>query len=128
MLRFFTLFGRSSDLIAVDDALRTAGVHPLLIPEPVKLTILQLLRKYDDTRDLEAGLQNAAAMLAYCVLDHAPFAAVNGTQAADATAARLQAALDDSATLDEKLILLTLHAGVIAPDVAERFDLAVDGG
>ncbi|WP_322893542.1 MULTISPECIES: hypothetical protein [unclassified Yoonia] len=123
MLRFFNMFGRSSALIALDEALRAAGLHPLLIPEPVKLTILQLQRKYGTAPDLESGLALAAPLLAYCVLDSAQFTLVNGEEAAAATEARVIAAMDQGDTLDAKLILLALHSGVISEDMADRFEL-----
>jgi hypothetical protein len=46
----FDLFGRSAAVKALDHALREAGLHPLLVPEAVKLTILQLQKKNEGTR------------------------------------------------------------------------------
>jgi hypothetical protein len=126
MLRFFDMFGRSADLTALDEALKTAGLHPLLIPEPVKLTILQLHRKHGDATDRATAMADAAQLLAYCVLDQAQFVAVNGAKAADRTEQRITAAIAGAAPLDEKLILLALHAGVISPEMADRFDIDGD--
>lgn len=126
MLRFFDMFGRSPELTALDEALKTAGLHPLLIPEPVKLTILQLHRKHGGTTDRAAAMADAAQLLSYCVLDQAQFVAVNGTKAADRTEQRITAAIAGAAPLDEKLILLALHAGVISPEMADRFDIDGD--
>lgn len=128
MLRFFNMFGRSSALIALDEALRAAGLHPLLIPEPVKLTILQLHRKYGTAPDPEAGLAAAAQLLAYCVLEPAQFVMVNGDTAAEKTEARVAAAMTTGGSLDAKLILLALHSGVISEAMADRFDMEQDGG
>ena len=128
MLRFFALFGRSPDLVALDEALRAAGLHPLLIPDPVKLTILQLERKHGTAQDIETRLATAARLLAYCVLDRAQFVAVNGEAAADLAEARVKAAMETDESMDEKLILLALHSGVISADMADRFDLEGDGG
>lgn len=126
MLRFFDMFGRSADLTALDEALKTAGLHPLLIPEPVKLTILQLQRKHGDATDRATAMADAAQLLSYCVLDQAQFVAVNGPKAADRTEQRITAAIAGAAPLDEKLILLALHAGVISPEMADRFDIDGD--
>lgn len=126
MLRFFDMFCRSADLTALDEALKTAGLHPLLIPEPVKLTMLQLHRKHGGTTDRAAAMADAAQLLSYCVLDQAQFVAVNGTKAADRTEQRITAAIAGAAPLDEKLILLALHAGVISPEMADRFDIDGD--
>ena len=126
MLRFFDMFGRSSELTALDEALKTAGLHPLLIPEPVKLTILQLHRKHGDATDRAMAMADAAQLLSYCVLDQAQFVAVNGAKAADRTEQRITAAIAGAAPLDEKLILLALHAGVISPEMADRFDIDGD--
>ncbi|ARU03080.1 hypothetical protein [Yoonia vestfoldensis] len=124
MLRFFDMFGRSSDLTALDAALRAAGLHPLLIPEPVKLTILQLRRKHAALTD--KTMADAAQLLAYCVLEQAQFVAVNGPDAAAHADQRITAAIAGEAAFDEKLILLALHSGVISQDMAERFDIAND--
>ena len=126
MLRFFDMFGRSADLTALDEALKTAGLHPLLIPEPVKLTMLQLHRKHGDATDRATAMADAAQLLSYCVLDQAQFVAVNGAKAADRTEQRITAAIAGAAPLDEKLILLALHAGVISPEMADRFDIDGD--
>jgi len=37
MLRLFDMLGRSAAMRALEDALRESGVHPLLVPDPVKL-------------------------------------------------------------------------------------------
>ena len=40
----FGVFGRSGDLRQLDQALRSVDVHPRLVPEAVKLTVVNLLR------------------------------------------------------------------------------------
>lgn len=126
MLRFFDMFGRSSELTALDEALKAAGLHPLLIPEPVKLTILQLHRKHGGATDRTTAMADAALLLSYCVLEHAQFVAANGVDAADRTVQRIEAAIAGEAPLDEKLILLALHSGVISQEMAGRFDFEDD--
>jgi hypothetical protein len=119
MLRFFDMFGRSSELTALDAAVKAAGLHPLLIPEPVKLTVLQLLRKHG----AQGGKAEAAQLLAYCVLEREQFIAVNGSTTADTTDQRIESAIDGDDSLDSRLILLALHSGVISEEMADRFDI-----
>ncbi len=38
MLGFFGIFGRSHELRRLDQAVRAVGLHPVLVPEAVKLT------------------------------------------------------------------------------------------
>ncbi len=118
MLRLFQLFGRSAAIAALDDALRGAGVHPLLIPEAVKLTVLKLHRRHPEGSDA-----TSAALMGYCLLGHEGFADSTDPIAAQAADARVEAALEDGDTLDARLILLMLHAGLIAPEIADRIDL-----
>lgn len=120
MLRLFSLFGRSAALRALDDALRAAGMHPVLVPEAVKLTVLRLLKRAGG--DGAGGEAAAAQLLAYCVLGHVNFAEANGARAAEAAEARLDAAIDAGDSLDARLVLLALHAGLLAPEIAERVE------
>ncbi|MBR2655673.1 MAG: hypothetical protein IKD58_04140 [Loktanella sp.] len=63
MIRFFDMFlGRSTAMRALDDALQTAGLHPLLVPEPVKLTVIQLTKKFAAAQVLDAAFANAAQL------------------------------------------------------------------
>ena len=118
MLRMFQLFGRSAAIAALDDALRSAGVHPLLVPEAVKLTILKLHRQHPEGNDALS-----AALIGYCMLGHEGFAESTSAHAAAAADERVEAALEAGDTLDAKLVLLTLHAELIAPEIADRIDL-----
>ncbi|RUU13386.1 hypothetical protein EOD10_15785, partial [Mesorhizobium sp. M7A.T.Ca.TU.009.01.3.2] len=43
-LGFLGMFGRSGDLRQLDDALRGADLHPALVPEGVKLTLVNLMK------------------------------------------------------------------------------------
>jgi len=40
------MFGRSHDLRQLDQALRSVDVHPAVVPEAVKLTIVNLLKDH----------------------------------------------------------------------------------
>jgi hypothetical protein len=51
------------------------------------------------------------------------FTECNGPSVTEAVEARLSAALEDGDSLDARVVLLTLHAGVIQPSVVERYGL-----
>ena len=123
MLRFFNLFGQSAALNALDDALRAAGLHPVLVPDAVKLTVIRLHKEEARARGINAAYGDAAQLLAYCMHGRETFIENNGTQAADRAEHRLEVAIDAGDSLDAKLILLALHSGLIAPEVAERFEI-----
>lgn len=121
MFRIFDMLGRSTAVRALDDALREAGVHPMLVPEPVKLTVIRLQKHLGVQRG--TPFADEARMLAYCILGHEQFALSNSAEEADLLDQRMDAALEAGDTLDAKLVLLTLHSGLIAPEVADRIDL-----
>ncbi len=123
MLRLFDFLGRSTAIRALDDALRAAGLHPLLVPEPVKLTVIQLARKHAAAGAQAAAFADAAHLLAYCIFGHEQFAESHGALAADHAEHRLEAALEDGDTLDAKLILLAFHAELLSPEIADRIEL-----
>jgi len=123
MLRLFSLFGKSAAMNALDDALRASGVHPLLVPEAVKITVIRLLKREASAAPQEARFVEAATLLAYCILGRDPFVESNGARAADRADERLEAAIVAGDSLDAGLILLALHAGLIAPDIADRIDV-----
>jgi len=124
MMRFFDMFlGRSTAMRALDDALRAAGLHPLLVPEPVKLTVIELTRKHAGAESQDAAFADAARLLAYCIHGHGQFTDSNGADEAELADARVEDALQDGDTLDAKLILLALHAGLISPEIADRIEL-----
>jgi hypothetical protein len=127
MFRFFNFFGQSATLNALDDALRASGVHPILMPEPVKLTVTRLLKQdVGPARSLEAACADAAQLLAYCMLGSEAYAESNGVSAAVGAEQRLEDAIAAGDSLDAKLILLVLHAGLIAPEVADRVEADED--
>ena len=123
MFRLFDMLGRSTAIRAFDDALRASGVHPLLVPDPVKLTVIQLIKKLASPREEELMLSEAARLLAYCILGHEQFTASNSARTADQVDHRIEEALEAGDSLDAKLILLALHSGLISPEVADRIDL-----
>ncbi|KPP88955.1 MAG: hypothetical protein HLUCCA05_14665 [Roseibaca calidilacus] len=124
MIRFFDMFlGRSTAMRRLDDAFRAAGLHPLLVPEPVKLTVIELTRKHAGTAPQGTDFGKSAALLAYCILGHDQFTDSNGGEITARTDERVDAALEAGNSFDAKLILLALHAGLIAPDIADRLEL-----
>ncbi len=60
MLGFFGIFGRSHELTRLDQAVRAVGLHPLLLPEAVKLTTLNLLGEASANPDPRENLDNVA--------------------------------------------------------------------
>jgi hypothetical protein len=124
MIRVIDMFlGRSTAMRALDEALRAAGMHPLLVPEPVKLTVIQITKKHAARQTQEAAFADAALLLAYCILGHEQFADSNSSEEAGRADQRVEAALEDGKTLDTKLILLALHAGLISPEISDRIEI-----
>lgn len=125
-LGFFGRFGRSSALREFDTALRSVDLHPNLVPEAVKLTAVRMLQ--DQTGREEPGAYasgRAAEIIAYCMIGAEAFAGANGPELGAAIERRIDEALDHGASLDAKLVLLTLEARVIQPSVVDHFRLEV---
>ena len=122
-LGLFGVFGRSGDLRALDDALRAAGLHPALVPDAVKLTVLNVLKDAAGEDPTAEDFRHVAALLGYCTLGHEVFAVANGEEAAAVAAQRIEAALEAGEGLDASLILLALHAAIIHPGVREAYRL-----
>ncbi len=121
---FLGRFGRSFDLRQLDDALRALDLHPNLVPEPVKITVVNLLKDHaGDATPPAQGYAEAAEIVAYCMVGADGFAGANGETAVHGVEARIETALKSGDSLDAQLILLTLHAEVIQPSVVERFGL-----
>jgi len=121
---FLGKFGRSSDLRQFDEALRSLDVHPNLVPEPVKITVVNLLKDLTPAAEPAApSFRAAAEIVAYCMIGAEAFAGANGETLARHTEGRIEAALESGDSLDARLILLTLHANVIQPSVVDRFQL-----
>ncbi len=91
----------------------------------MKLTTIRLLKAEAraGARPSEADWHDTAQLLAYCIQGREEFVACNGVLAAERAEDRLCHAIVADDSLDARLVLLTLHAGVIAPDIGDRFDL-----
>ncbi len=120
MLGFFGMFGRSYELQRLDQALRGGGLHPRLVPEAVKLTTLKLLQEAGGGDPGPGAYAAAAELLGYCVLGARGFTECNGPSLTEGVEARLAAALEAGDNLEARVVLLTLHAGVIQSSVVER--------
>ncbi len=123
MLGLFGRFGRSHELQRLDQALRSGGLHPRLVPEAVKLTTLKLLKEAAGANPGPRPYAAAAELLGYCVLGAQGFTECNGPSLTEAVEARLAAALEAGDSLDARVVLLTLHAGVIQSGVVKRYAL-----
>ncbi|MBO6716485.1 MAG: hypothetical protein JJ913_00870 [Rhizobiaceae bacterium] len=125
-LGFLGIFGRSSDLRQLDAALHAADLHPATVPEPAKLTIVNLMKDYFDDDPPEESYPLVAAFFAYCLAGPDAFARANGPEALRLVEQRMEAALAEGDGPDAQLVLLSLHANLIHPDVVERFDIDVE--
>ena len=123
---FLGRFGRSEDLRRLDLALRSADLHPSLVPEGVKLALVNLLKDHFGDDPPESAYAPAAALLAYCALGGGAFAHANGDAALDHVAGRVDQALERPQSLDAGIVLLAYHARLIQPDVVERPGIDVD--
>jgi hypothetical protein len=123
-LGLFGIFGRSADLRQFDQALRSIDIHPRLLPEAVKLTAVNLLKDHAIGNDPAPQAYRAAAeIIGYCIMGPEGVAGANDLQLASRTERRIEAALQAGDSLDAQLVLLTLHARLIQPDVVDRFQL-----
>ena len=123
---FFGLFGRSADLRQLDAALRGADLHPALVPEGVKLTIVNLMKDHWREEPPASAYPPLAGLLAYCVVGPEAFSNANGRGSAEDVERRVEAALDAADGLDARVMLLALHAKLMNPAVVDRFDLSAD--
>lgn len=124
-LGFFGMFGRSTDLRLLDKALRDVDLHPAVVPEGVKLTIVNLMKDaLPDVEPPEQAYLPVAGLFAYCVVGREPFLAVNGEERLADVETRVEAALEANDSLDARLVLLAIHARLISEDVRERFGLS----
>jgi len=123
-LGLFGIFGRSPKLRQLDLAFHSLGVHPRLVPEAVKLTIIGLLEDHAIADEPAPPAYRAAAeIVGYCIMGPGAFAAVDEPELVIEVERRIDRALEFPSTLDAKLVLLTVHAGVIQQSVVDHFGL-----
>ena len=128
MFGFSALFGRSREVRRLDDALRATGLHPALLPDAVKIAALKLLTEAGyGSSPSPAACATAAEMLTYCILGDQGFHKEKGRDSAQLLEDRLEAALKAEDSLDARLILLTLYAGITQGALVDRFNLKAGG-
>jgi len=122
-LGLFGIFGRSAELREFDKALRSVDLHPNLVPEAIKLTVVKLIRERDGASPPLSAYREAAEIVAYSMVGAETFAVGNDTGLVAHVESRIDAALEEGQGLDAKLLLLMLHAKVMQPSVVEAFQL-----
>ena len=123
----FGIFGRSQELQSLDRAFRTAGLNPRGVGEAVKLTTLKQLKEASQGRALDLRAYAAAAeLITYCILGSEGFTQANDADQTESVETRLVDALETGYGLDARLVLLTLHAGLIHASVVERYKLTAE--
>jgi len=126
---FLGRFGRSEDLRSLDAALRVVDLHPSLVPEGVKLALVNLLKdRFGDTVPPAEAYPPAAALFAYCAIGTGAFAHANGDSAAEDAGRRVDAALAHGSGLDAEIVLLAHHAKMIQPEVVTRHAIEIGDG
>jgi hypothetical protein len=123
-LGLFGIFGRSSDLRQLDRALHSLDLHPRLVPEAVKLTLVKLLKQHAiGDEPAPQSYRAAAEVVAYCMIGADAFATANDARLMHQVEGRIEKALESGDSLDAQIVLLTLHAKVIQPSVIHDFEL-----
>lgn len=123
---FLGRFGRSEDLRSLDAALRAVDLHPALVPEGVKLALVNLLKdRFGDIEPPETAYPPVAALFAYCALGAGAFAHANGDEAREDAARRLDIALAHGSGLDADIVLLAHHAKMIQPEIVDRHGIEI---
>jgi hypothetical protein len=123
-LGFLGMFGRSGDLRQLDAALRGADLHPALVPEGVKLTIVNLMKDRWPEEPPGHAYADVARLFSYCIAGPEAFERSNGLQNRLDAERRIEAALETGETFDAQIVLMTLHAKLISAEVVERYGLS----
>ena len=128
MFGFFgTSFGRSTELQTLDQALTDVGLPKRALPDAVKYAALRQIKEEMPGGKLPpAAYGDAAELLGYCALGRDGFLDATDPERTRAVERRIETALQMTDSLDARLLLLTLHAGVIQASVVHAFDLAVE--
>ncbi|WP_202364780.1 hypothetical protein [Mesorhizobium sp. L-2-11] len=122
-LGFLGMFGRSGDLRQLDAALRDVDLHPALVPEGAKLTIVNLMKDHWPDEPPPQAYSPVAQLLGYCIAGPEAFEQSNGLRHRLDAERRLEAALEAGDSFDAQIILMTLHARLISGEVVERYGL-----
>lgn len=119
------MFGRSSDLRQLDAALRGVDLHPALVPEGVKMTIVNLMKDHG-IDEMPEAYPVVADMFGYAVMGANAFEGIHGDARLQAVEARVEKALETGEGMDALLLLLALHARLIQPELVERYGIALE--
>ena len=122
MFGLFGLFGKSKQMTALEVELRQAGLHPHLLHDSIKLTVLRLLPEGGKAARPDE-LRGAAQLLAYAILGPRDFVEATSAREKDEVERRLDAVLDHPDSLDAQIVLLALKTGNADPAIAERFEV-----
>ncbi|CAN7185827.1 hypothetical protein LJR234_000525 [Mesorhizobium amorphae] len=125
-LGFLGMFGRSGDLRELDTALRGADLHPALVPEGVKLAIVNLLKDHWPDEPPSDAYRSMAQLFAYCIAGPETFEQANGTERRLDAERRIEAALEAGDSFDAQIVLMALHAKLISAEVVEHYGLSAD--
>ncbi|TIS98944.1 hypothetical protein [Mesorhizobium sp.] len=125
-LGFLGMFGRSGDLRQLDAALRGVDLHPALVPEGAKLTIVNLMKDHWADEPPPHAYPPVAQLLGYCIAGPEAFERSNGLQHRLDAERRLEAALEAGDSFDAQIVLMALHAKLISGEVVERYGLSAD--
>lgn len=124
---FLGRFGRSEDLRSLDAALRVVDLHPSLVPEGVKLALVNLVRdRFGEVEPPAEAYSPAAALFAYCALGAGAFAHANGDDQTEDAARRVDAALSHGSGMDAEIVLLAHHAKMMQPGIVARHAIEID--
>lgn len=123
MFGFMSLFGRSRDIQRLEAQLRECGVHPRLLADAVKLTMLKLLAEAEGGAISDGTMAGAAELMAYCLLGDDDFTQAANPARRGAAQTRIEAAIQAEDSLDARLVMLALHAGTIDPSIVQRHNL-----
>ena len=122
MFGLFGLFGKSKQMTALEVELRKAGLHPHLLHDSIKLTLLRLLPEGGKAARPDE-LRSAAQLLAYAILGPRDFAEATSAREKDNVERRLDSVLNNPNSLDAQIVLLALKTDNADPAVVERFEV-----
>jgi hypothetical protein len=125
-LGFLGMFGRSGDLRQLDDALLGADLHPALVPEGVKLAIVNLMKDHWSDEPPSQAYGEVARLFGYCIAGPEAFERSNGHECRLDSERRIDAAVEAGDSFDAQIVLMTLHARLINAEVVERYGLSTD--
>jgi len=125
-LGFLGMFGRSGDLRELDAALRGVDLHPALVPEAVKLTIVNLMKDHWPDEPPSQAYSSVAQLFGYCVAGPDAFERANGHEHRLDAERRIEAALGAGDSFDAQIVLMTLHVKLISAEVVERYGPSSD--